>query len=324
MARGHDVGRVLNELTNAFKWGDEAYARSLVFQLGQEPHEIRAVLAGMLEDSYGLARQAAAFGLGQLGGEASVRLLERRLSIEESRGDYDGDAVKDDIIRALGHIDEASVRPILVRRLERMADGTVQKSDVHVLAHALWRRRHPDLIPAVRQNIDRIKAPAHHAMNGLMVLLEMTPQELSAWARDLNVSVEHKTEVFVVLEDDVPDAVASALPAFIATAEAISQPATELGSEAVHYIERLFSLLFMDRRRLLTGLPQEAKLALRTVSMRLITKTFPHPSLRAAVMLGAVGQPEDAAFIEAHCPAEPILAKVFIDAAQALRKLQRN
>jgi hypothetical protein len=45
-------------------------------------------------------------------------------------------------------------------------------------------------------------------------------------------------------------------------------------------------------------------------------------SLRAAVVLKLVGLPEDAALIEAHRPAEPILAKVFDDAARALRGLQ--
>jgi hypothetical protein len=320
MAHGLEVGLILDELIDAFKWGDEARARSLVFQLGRDPHEIRGVLADMLEDSYGLARQAAAFALGELGGEASVRLLERRLSIEEARGDYDGEAVDADIIQALGRIDEACVRPILVRKLEWMATGAARNPDALVLAHALWRRRHPELIPAVRQNIEQIKVPVPHVMHGLQVLLEMTPQELSAWARDPTVSVEYKTQVLVVLEEDVPDEMASTLPAFIAAAEALTEP----DSEAVRYSERLFSLLLMDRERFLTKLPEESKVALRIVSLKLITKTFPAPSLRAAVMLEEVGRPEDAAVIEAHCPAEPSFAKVFIDVAQALRRLQRN
>jgi hypothetical protein len=44
-------------------------------------------------------------------------------------------------------------------------------------------------------------------------------------------------------------------------------------------------------------------------------------SLRAAVVIKLVGKPEDAALIEAHRPAEPILAKVFDEAARALRGL---
>ncbi|HSP77645.1 MAG TPA: hypothetical protein VLQ93_03905, partial [Myxococcaceae bacterium] len=42
-------------------------------------------------------------------------------------------------------------------------------------------------------------------------------------------------------------------------------------------------------------------------------------SLRAAVLLQEVGQPEDAELLLAHRPAEPILAKVFDDAVTALR-----
>jgi hypothetical protein len=40
--------------------------------------------------------------------------------------------------------------------------------------------------------------------------------------------------------------------------------------------------------------------------------------------LETVGLTEDAAVLEAHCPADPVLAQVFNDAARALRGLQEN
>lgn len=325
MARRLELGQVLDELTDAFKWGDEAHARDLVFQLGQEPHEIRAVLEAMLEDSYGLARQAAAFGLGELGGAASVSLLERQIAIEEARDDYDGEAVVEDIVNALGRIDEASARAALVRKLERMVVGKPELSDVNVLAHGLWRRRHPDLIPVVRQSLDQFAWPAPHAMHQLLVLLEKSPRELDAWARDPAVSAGYKRGVLAVLEGDVPDSVASTFPAFIATAQALlHERGVGEGRETVRYCERLFSVILGERARFLTALPLEARTALRAVALNLISETSPDSSLWAAAMLEAVGRPEDAAFIEAHCPADPVLAQVFNDAARALHGLQKN
>ncbi|AKJ02559.1 Hypothetical protein AA314_04185 [Archangium gephyra] len=49
------------------------------------------------------------------------------------------------------------------------------------------------------------------------------------------------------------------------------------------------------------------------------TTTLINCAIRAAVLLQYVGSPEDADLLLAHRPAEPILAKVFDDAAQALR-----
>jgi HEAT repeat protein len=322
MAHKIDVARIRDELVQAFKWGEEDRVRSLIPQLGTGPKQIRAALEAMLEAPDSLVRQAAAFGLGELGGAASAKRLEEQLSIEEARGDYDGEAVVEDIVRALGRIEEASARAPLVRRLERLA-ATSQpaRSDIGELARALWRRRHPDLLPVVRRSLERISLPAPHGLHGLLPLLEKSPTDLAVWARDPAVPSEHKTRVLVVLEEDVPDAWVPVLPAFISTAEALSEQDLRQDGDAEHYCERLLSLLLTDRERLLPALPESARSALRTVARRLISATFPNPSISAAVVLESIGRPEDAAFLEAHCPEYPTLAKVFHDAAKALRAL---
>jgi hypothetical protein len=68
----------------------------------------------MLEEPMGLVRQAAAFSLGELGGPAVVQRLEQQLALEEARGDHDGDAVVEDITRALGRIKGAGARASLL------------------------------------------------------------------------------------------------------------------------------------------------------------------------------------------------------------------
>jgi HEAT repeat protein len=319
-----DLMRVQEELVQAVKQGDEARARVLVLQLGAGPRQVRAALEAMLEDSRGLVRQAAAFGLGELGGPASVRRLEQQLAQEEARGDYDGNAVAEDITQALGRIQGARARTSLVRRLEKLVAGKPQRSEVNAIACALWRQRHPELISPVRQSIARLSLAEPHSLNGLLVLLEKSPAELAAWARDPGISLSFKTRLLAVLEEDVPDAWQVVLAAFVAMAREVSEQGRLRERDAESYCERLFSLLLGERDRLLTAMPEESLSALRTISLKMIADTFPSPSLWAAVMLTAVGRPEDAALVEAHCPAEPVFAKVFIDAAQTLRKLQRN
>jgi hypothetical protein len=319
-----DLMRVQEELVQAVKQGDEARARVLVSRLGAGPRQVRAALEAMLEDSSGLVRQAAAFGLGELGGPASVRRLEQQLAQEEARGDYDGNAVAEDITQALGRIQGARSRSSLVRRLEKLVAGKPQRSEVNAIACALWRQRHPELISPVRQSIARLSLAEPHALNGLLVLLEKSPAELAAWARDPGISLSFKTRLLAVLEEDVPDAWQVVLAAFVAMAREVSEQGRLRELDAESYCERLFSLLLGDRDRLLTAVPEEFFSALRTISLRMIADTFPSPSLWAAAMLKVVGRPEDAAVIEAHCPTEPVFAKVFIDAAQALRKRQRN
>ncbi|MFL5344109.1 MAG: HEAT repeat domain-containing protein [Hyalangium sp.] len=322
MALKIDVAQIRDELVKAFRFGEEARVRELIPQLGSGPKQVRAELEAMLRNEDSLVRQAAAFGLGELGGAASVRRLEEQLTIEEARGSYGGDAVIEDIVRALGRIEGASARTPLVRRLERLAaTPQPEPSDVIWLARALWKRRHSDMLPVVRRSLETISLPAPHGLHGLLPLLEKSPADLDAWARDPMVPIAHKIEVLVVLEEDVPDTLIPILPAFISTAEALSEPSLRQSRDETYYCEHLLRLLLADRERLLPALPANARSAARTVARRLITVTFPNPSTAAAVVLGIIGRPEDAVFLEAHCPEYPTLAKVFRDAAQALRAL---
>ncbi|WP_375768060.1 hypothetical protein NR798_41315 [Archangium gephyra] len=324
MARKVDVARVQEELVAAVKQGDEATARMLVFQLGTGLRQVRAVLEAMLEEPAGLVRQAAVFGLGELGGTASVRCLEQQLALEEARGDYDGSAVMEDITRALGRIEDASARASLMRRLERLVAGKPERSDINDLALALWKRRHPDLIAGVRGSLEKLSLSEPHGLHGLLVLLEKSPEELEAWARNPSVSPEYKTRVLVVLGEELPDTLMPILPAFISTAQELLAPATRQDGEAAYYCERLLSLILLQREQLLHTFTQETRSLLRGVARSLVAARLPNCSTRAAGLLKFVGQPEDADLIMAHRPSEPALAKVFDEAAQALRKPRKN
>ncbi len=90
----------------------------------------------MLAHPDALVRQAAAFGLGELGGTASTRSLEQQLSLEEARKDHDGSAVADAITAALGRLEEAGARAPLVRRLQRLAAGKSDPGDVGTVVGA--------------------------------------------------------------------------------------------------------------------------------------------------------------------------------------------
>lgn len=323
MAHRVDVAALQQELIDAFEFGEEDRARVLVSQLGEGAEQVRAVLEMMLEQSHGLARQAAVFGLSELGGVASARRLEQQLALEQARGDYDAEAVVEEIVRALGRIAEPSARGSLLRTLEQLGGGKLEHLNAYVLARALWRRRHPDMVPAIRRSLERLPSTAQPALRGLAVLLEKTAGELSAWGRDPAVPLAHKTEALVVLEEDVPEEFISSLAAFIDMAQSLEGTMTQV-PDAEHYCERLFSVLLSGGERLLTALPDEARATLRSVARSLIAATFPNPSTVAATLLGGVGLPEDAEFLEAHRPASPTLAKVFNEATRALRKTQRN
>ncbi len=309
------------ELVEAIHEGDEARARALLAQQGAR--RARPLLEAMLAHPDALVRQAAAFGLGALGGAASARLLERQLAIEEARGDYDGSAVAETITEALGHLEDAGARAALVRRLRRLAAGrVVDPGDVSALAHALWRRRHPELLPVVRETAALLSPPSSMPLHGLLLLLEKSPEELRVWLQDASVPVSHKTGVLVVLDAEVPDEWVPTLPAFISSAHEQVETAVKQRGEASYYCERLLSLVLLHRERLLPLLPEEARSELRTMARRLVAAPSLNCSSRAAALLPYVGQPEDAALVEAHRPAEPILARVFDDAARALRGLQ--
>jgi hypothetical protein len=324
MAREVDTSQLQDELVKVLKEGNEGRARKLVLLLGEKPRQIRAVLEAMLDHADALVRQAAAFGLGELGGAASARRLEQQLAVEEARRDYDGESVVEELTRALGRIEEDSARASLVRRLERLTAGKSDPSGINELALALWRRRHPELIPALRRSLERLPVPEQRPLGGLLVLMEESPDALRTWALTPSIPVEQKTDVLVLLEEDLPDALLPTLPAFISLAPQLFEKPVGRKSGAAYYCEHLFSLLLAHRERTLVALPEEARSTLRTVARDLVVATSPVPSLWAAVLLKAVGRPEDAEVLEAHCPADPTFAKVFKDAAHTLRSLRKN
>ncbi|WP_309890889.1 hypothetical protein [Archangium sp.] len=281
----------------------------------------------MLKDPDAQVRQSAAFGLGELGGTASARLLEQQLAIEEARGDYDGASVVEAIVGALGRIEEAGVRATLVRRLEKLAAGKPEPSDVFSVVHALWRKRHPELLPVIQRTLEQLPAARYKSLLGLFVLLEKTPEALRSWALDPSIVVDHKTGVITVLEEELPGELLATLPSFISSAhaslETVAGPQDERHPVA-YYCECLASLLLRHKEQVLPALSKEARSELRALARKLIVVTAPNSSLRAAVLLQLIGQPEDAALIEAHRPTDPTLAKVFDDAAHALRHPQEK
>jgi len=271
----------------------------------------------VLEDPNAQARQAAAFGLGVLGGPASARRLEEQLALEEARGTHESAAVVDELTRALGHLQEASARASLVRRLQRLTKSTAQRSELNTLACALWKVRHPELLPAVRSSLSHLPVPDPNALHGLLVLLEKRPEELATWVRDPGVPVKQKSGVLTVLTEELPVSLRPSLPALISEAHERLAVADSQQSDSTYYGESLLGMLLRHREPLLSMLPPDASSELRQIARSLVVA--PHGSLRAATMLQLVGLPEDAALLEAHRPEEPILAKVFDDAAQALR-----
>jgi hypothetical protein len=278
----------------------------------------------MLSAPEALVRHAAVFGLGELGGVSSARRLEQQLALEEARGDHDGASVADAITQALGRIEEERARAPLVRRLERLVARRADLADVNALARSLWRRRHPDLIPAVRDALEQLATTAPSSLHGLLLLLEKSPEALAAWARDPAVPMEHKTEVLTVLEEEVPEAWVSTLPAFISAAQARAEPAVTKDAEDAYYCERLLILFLLHPEHLLPTLPEEARAELRTLARGLVPALSPNCSFQAMALLRHIGGPEDAAVIEAHRPEDPVGARAFDEAAAALRSLRKH
>ncbi|OJH36494.1 HEAT repeat domain-containing protein [Cystobacter ferrugineus] len=321
MAQEFEKEQWRSELVDAFRWEDEERARHLVATLGKaRSREARATLEEMLESPDGKVRQAAVFALGELGGPASTRRLEQQLVVEETRGDHDGSSVVQVITQVLGQIKSASARATLVRKLNRIATGGPDQTDVNDLAYALWHKRHPDLIPAVRGAVQRIALPTSRALHALLRLLESSPEELSAWVEDRWVPLEDKTEVLTVLDEEVPTELESLIPSFISMARSIIDvAATQAGAEN-DFCERLFTLLLLHRERLFPVIPPEARSALRDVARRMVAAPEAIRSIGAAVTLEYVGQREDATLLEAYRLQDDVLGKVFDDAACALRK----
>jgi len=321
MANKLDMTQWQEELADACKFGEEERALALIAEPG--PRKARVMLEDMLAHEDVLVRQAAVFGLGALGGPASAKRLEQQLTLEEARGGYDGEAVAEAIIETLGRLKEAGTRATLVRRLERLAASKGDLADINSVARALWPKRHPDLLPPVRKAVELLGPSAFSSsLYGLLLLLEKSPEELRAWALDPSVPVTHKTKVVTVLRDEVPNTLLPALSSFISAASALIEPASSRDTEAAYYCEFLFRLLIHQRERVLPGLPPESLGELLTLVRKLVPSRDISCSYHAGILLQFVGRPEDVALLEAHCPEDPILAKVFDEAAQALRNIQ--
>ncbi|HYO64515.1 MAG TPA: hypothetical protein VEU33_00425 [Archangium sp.] len=316
-----DAERVQAGLVEAVGEGDETRARALVRELNARPQRARALLESMLDHEDARVRQAGAFGLGALGGTASARRLEKQLEVEEASSDYDAASVIEIITEALGHIADVSARGGLLRRLERLTGPRVSPSDVNTLARALWRRRHPELRPAVQRALERLPPAAAASLRGLWVLLEKSPGQLRVWAEDVQVPVERKAEVLPVLEEEVPDELVAVLPAFISMARAQAPSVVpQLRGDALFFCERLFILLMLDDKRLLTSLSAEARAQLRETARTLVAAKSLRCALWAATVLQYVGQPEDVLLLEVHRPADATFAEVFDRTIQILRR----
>lgn len=321
MAQELDMAQWRSELVDAFHWGEEARVRTLVATWREaRPREAKAALEKMLESPEGKVRQAAALALGVWGGPSSTRLLEQQLVLEEARGDDASSSVVQVILQVLGQLKSASARAALVRKLNRLAASTPERTDVNDLTYALWRKRHPELIPAVRSALQRISPPAARALRALLRLLESSPEELSAWIENGVVPLEDKTEVLTVLDEEVPAELEHLLPSLISLARAVVDVAATQDGAENEFCERLLTLLLLHRERLFPVLSPESRSALRDVARRLAAAPTARRSIGAAVTLQYVGQREDADFLEAHRPQDDVLGKVFDDAVLALRK----
>jgi hypothetical protein len=109
--------------------------------------------------------------------------------------------------------------------------------------------------------------------------------------------------------------------ALIAAAWDLSAQAVSERGEAAYFCERLLGVVLAYWGRIHIRLPQEARAELRQLALRLVAAVSMGCALKAAGVLKLVGRPEDVAALETHRPADPTFAKVFDEAAQALRSL---
>ncbi len=322
MAREIDLEQWRSELVDAFHWGEQERARTLVATLrAAQPRGVQSVLEQMIQSPDGKVRQAAAFGLGELGGSTSARRLEQQLLVEESREDPDASSVVQVITQTLSQLKSASARATLVRRLNRLAAGAPEASDVDDLTYALWRKRHPGLIPAVRGALERLAPPASEGLRALLRLLESSPEELRVWIEDESVPVERKTKVLTVLDEEVPEELVPLLPSFIFLARSIIEMASLRKGQERRFCDRLFTLLLLHRERLLPALTSEARADLREVARRMVAAPETVRIIKAATLLEYVGQREDADLLVEHKPQDEVLGRVYAEAVEVLRKV---
>lgn len=317
-----DLEQWRSALVDAFHWGEQERARTLVAALREaQPRRVQGVLEQMLQSPDGKVRQAAAFGLGELGGPANARRLEQQLLLEESRGGYDASSVVQVVTQALGQLKSARSRATLVRRLNRLAAGAPEGSDVDDLTYALWRKRHPELIPAVRGALERIAPPASEGLLALLRLLENSSEELRVWIEDESVPVEQKTKVLTVLDEEVPDELVPLLPSFIFLARSIIGVASTRKGQERRFCDRLFTLLLLHRERLLPALPPKARAGLREVARRMVAAPETVRIIKAATILEYVGHREDADLLAEYKSQDDVLGRVYEEAIEVLRKL---
>jgi len=324
MAHKPDIAQLQEQLVDAFKWGEEKRASAVVSQLAAQSRQARAALDEMLASPDASVRQAAVFGLGELGGAVSLQRLEQQMAIEEARNDHDGASVLEVITQALGRIKDAGARASLIRRLKRVVANKPGQTDVNDVAYALWRKRHPELIPVLRTALEQLTPKESQALRALLFLLETPPGALAAWVADASVPLNDKTDVLTILDEGVPDELLPVMPVFIAAAMALGDAVLERDGDAPEFCERLFTMLLLNEQRVLPALQVEARSELRALARGCVSSAAPNCALRAVWMLARIGRPEDAELVEAHRPAEPIIAKEYDDCAQRIRNLPRG
>ncbi|OJT22499.1 hypothetical protein BO221_22255 [Archangium sp. Cb G35] len=319
MAQEFDMAQWQSELVDAFRSGDEERVRTLVATWREaRPREARAALEKMLESLDVQERQAAVLAMGAWGGPSSTRRLEQQLVLEEARGN-DSASVVQVILQSLGQLKSANARAALVRKLNRLAAGAPEQTDVNDLTYVLWRKRHPELIPAVRSALQRIPPLNSRALRALLLLLERSPEQLVAWIEDGTVPLEDKTEVLTVLDEEVPAELERLLLPLISLGRAVIDVAATRNGVENEFCERLLTLLLLHRERLFPFLPPGSRSALRDVARRLAVAPAALRSIGAAVTLQYVGQREDADLLETHRPQDDVLGKVFDDTVLTLR-----
>jgi hypothetical protein len=324
MERPPDMKRLWEDLVDAFEWNEGDRLRALVTKLSAHRRQARAMLDEMLASEDARTRQAAVFALGEFGGTASLKRLERQMDIEQARADYDGSAVLQVITEALGRIKEVGARASLIRRLERLVAGKHDTTDLNDVAYALWRKRHPELIPVLRNVLDQLEPEESEALRALLQLLETPPDVLTAWVANTSVPLKDKRKILTILDEGVPDELLPVIPAFIATALTLGDAVLVRQSEAAYFCDRLFTTLLLHDKRVLPAIPVEARSELRSLARQCVPSASLNCAGRAVWILERVGHPADAELLEAHRPVDEDLAKEHDKSIEVIRNLPRE